>query len=322
MKRRRSKRNIPRRLAGGLVSMAAAAGLTGAAGYALTGQPGSVPGQGENLINRISNVRMAEFEGRLSENLILAIARYISKKQYVLAVKVIWNPEVVPLIQNPELSPEQQKLPGFPIFVRAPGSPAVEGGTPPFVRLEVKVLIDETLPEYYERFVRKIVPIVARLDFNRGDQVVVLKETFPVLQPEDMPPPTLPEKELMRQFGQAPPPGALPPGFMLPVPRAAAVPAPVFSPQAATSPAQAAQIAYDERRLRDSLRIVQSAFQRATTNRERSFYLGMEGSIYYTMDNHEAAKSAWRRAVTYDPTNMEVQEVLSHVDAPTGEEVQ
>ncbi|MCH8884649.1 MAG: hypothetical protein IIA41_14290, partial [SAR324 cluster bacterium] len=89
-----------------------------------------------------------------------------------------------------------------------------------------------------------------------------------------------------------------------------------------TSPAQAAQIAYDERRLQDSLRIVQSAFQRATTNRERSFYLGMEGSIYYTMDNHEAAKSAWRRAVTYDPTNMEVQEVLSHVDAPTGEEVQ
>lgn len=318
MKRRRSNRNIPRRLAGGLVSMAAAAGLTGAAGYALTGQPGSVPGQGENLINRISNVRMAEFEGRLSENLNLAIARYISKKQYVLAVKVIWNPEVVPLIQNPELSPEQQKLPGFPIFVRAPGSPAVAGGTPPFVRLEVKVLIDETLPEYYERFVRKIVPIVARLDFNRGDQVVVLKETFPVLQPEDVPPPTLPEKELMEQLGQAP----LPPSVILQVPVAPAVPAPVFSPQAATSPAQAAQIAYDERRLQDSLRIVQSAFQRATTNRERSFYLGMEGSIYYTMDNHEAAKSAWRRAVTYDPTNMEVQEVLSHVDAPTGEEVQ
>jgi hypothetical protein len=285
--------------------------------------PVGTRGQGENLLNRISNERMAAYEARLTAEINTALSRYVSRHQYVLAVKVIWNPDIVPVIENPQMTPQQQKLPGFPIFVRAPDSPALEGGTPPFTRLEVKVLIDETLPEYYERFVRKIVPIVARLDFNRGDQVVVLKETFPVLPKEEEPPPTLSEKELMEQLGQQPAPGAMPPppgaGMQivpqLALPFGGAAPSP-YTAQTATSPAEAAQLAFDEGRLRDALRIVQSAFQRSTTNRERGFYLGMEGSLHYRMNNSEAAKAAWQRAVTYDPSNLEVHEVLNFLESP------
>jgi tetratricopeptide (TPR) repeat protein len=321
MKRRRKLRDRARR-AGGVLTSLAAAGLAGLTGVGTAVMPHPVAAQGENLINRISNERMNAFEEKLTQDLSSAISRYISKRQFVLAVKVIWNPEVVPIIENPKQSPEQQKLPGFPIFVRAPDSPAAEQGTPPFVRLEVKVLIDETLPEYYERFVRKIVPIVARMDFNRGDQVVVLKETFPVLPKGEEQPPTLSEKDLMQQLGETPPPGQLPP--QLPVPQAGVVmpmmvqPSGAFTPQAATSPSEAAQVAYDEGRYQDSLRIVQSGFQRSTTNRERGFYMGMEGSIYYTMGNVEAAKASWRRAITYDPSNMEVHKVLSFLEAPGG----
>jgi tetratricopeptide (TPR) repeat protein len=288
----------------------------------LTAGPPRAAAQAENLINRISNERMNKFEERLTADLNTALSRYVSKRQYVMAVKVIWNPDVVPAIENPQGTPEQQKLPGFPIFVRAPDSPAGEAGTPPFVRLEVKVLIDETLPEYYERFVRKIVPIVARMDFNRGDQVVVLKETFPVLPKDEAPPPTLSEQELMRQLGETPPPGQLPPQQFVPVPGAPppqfAPPSGAFTPQAAQSPVEAAQIAYDEGRYPDALRIVQSAFQRATTNRERGYLLGLEGSIYYTQGNAEAAREAWRRSVTYDPSNVEVHEVLNYLETQSG----
>ncbi|HEX9843228.1 MAG TPA: tetratricopeptide repeat protein, partial [bacterium] len=161
-------------------------------------------------------------------------------------------------------------------------------------------------------------------DFNRGDQVVVLKETFPVLTKEDEVPPTLPEQELMQQLGETQPPGQLPP--TLPVPQAGVpiiVPQfgqsqGVFTPQAATSPAEAAQVAYDEGRYPDALRIVQSGFQRATTNRERGYYLGMEGSIYYTQGNRDAAKASWRRAITYDPANLEVHEVLNYLESVPG----
>lgn len=322
MRTRRHLRARMRRL-GGVVTSLAAAGLTGLGGLGGTLLGGTLLGAAvarpaaaqESLVNRISNERMAKFEEKLTADLNKALSRYISPRQYVMAVKVIWNPDVVPVIENPELTPEQQKLPGFPIFVRAPDSPAAEEGVPPFVRLEVRVLIDETLPEYYERFVRKIVPIVARMDFNRGDQVVVLKETFPVLPKEEVPPPTLSEKELMDALGETPPPGGLPPSQ--PPPQFAPS-SPAFSPQAATSPAEAAQVAYDEGRYQDALRIVQSGFQRATTNRERGHYLGMEGSIHYTMGNTDAARAAWRRSVTYDPSNLEVHEVLNYLESNPG----
>jgi len=290
--------------------------------------PLSVGAQAENLLNRISNERLHDFEAGLTKEMNAALSRYISKGQYVLAVKVIWNPDVIPLVDTPGLAQEQQKLPGFPIFVRSPDSPAADQGTPPFVRMEVKVLIDETLPEYYERFVRKIIPIVGRLDFNRGDQVTVLKETFPVLPEEERVPPTLPEKELMEQLGETPFPGRQPPMQQVPQagfgamlsPQLSVAPSPSFSPQGATSLSEAAQVAYDERRFQDALRVVQLGFQRSTTNAERSFYLGMEGSIFYTMNNTEGAKASWRRAVTFDPSNMEVHRALNYLESAPGKE--
>ncbi|MCZ6557755.1 MAG: hypothetical protein O7A69_08250 [SAR324 cluster bacterium] len=272
--------------------------------------PGMASGQTENLLDRISNERMRKFEGQLTDNINGAMGRYVSAKQYVLSVKVIWNRDVIPAVQAPGLAPQRQKLPGFPIFVNAPGAPVGDDSTPPFVRMVVKVLIDETLPEYYERFIRKIVPIVARFDTARGDQVVVLKETFPVREKDELPP-TIPEKELMAELGLPvePRPPSQPPAFApgVAVPRRR--PAPEIP--RGISPIEAARLAYDEERYQDALQIVQSAFQRATSNMERSIYLGMEGSVFYTMNNAEGANASWQRAVTFDPTNMEVQRALN-----------
>jgi tetratricopeptide (TPR) repeat protein len=254
--------------------------------------------QTENLLDRISNQRMRDFEERLTNNINGALNRYVSHSQYVLSVKVIWNRDIIPVAQTPGISPTKQKLPGFPIFVNAPGAATGDESAPPFVRMLVKVLIDETLPEYYERFIRKIVPVVARFDAARGDQVVVLKETFPVKnKEEDAPPPTIPEQELMRQLGQTP--QALPPK-------------PALRPRA--DPMQAARIAYEEGRYQDALGIVQSGFQSAKTDQERSVYLGMEGSVLYTMKNQEGAIASWKRSLKFDPANLDVQKVMRFFD--------
>ena len=290
--------------------------ILAAAIFLMAGMIPQAAAQSENLLDRISNEKMVKFEGQLTNSINGAISRYVAPSQYVLSVKVIWNRDIIPAVTSPGIVPEKQKLPGFPIFVGSPGSISGEENIPPFVRMVVKVLLDETLPEYYERFLRKIVPIVARFDTARGDQVIVLKETFPVRE-KDLPP-TLPESELMKQFedpskkfmgppqqsfmsgaGFAGAQGQMPSGRR-------SVPRP--------NPVESAQVAYQEGRFTDALQMVQSAFQKSASNQQRSMYLGMEGSIYYTMKNRNGAGAAWKRALVFDPTNMEVQRALQFLN--------
>jgi tetratricopeptide (TPR) repeat protein len=288
------------RLAAGLVT----AGVCAASWLAA---PAGALAQGSNLVTTINNDKMTAFEDRLTKQINTELARYVPKNQYVLTVKVVFNQEVVPTVQDPALSADKQKLPGFPIFVRAPDSPAVDESTPAYTRLNVKVLLDETLPEYYERFVRKLIPIVARFDAARGDQVIVSKETFPYLK-QDEQPPTLPEKQLMDQLGQQAP---LPPGAVAP---------PGQGPQPSMSNRDVAQTAFDEGRYQDALSAAEAGFQRATTNQERSQYLGIEGSVLYTMNNRDGARAAWQRAATFDPANLEVARMMNYVDQQRGQQ--
>jgi tetratricopeptide (TPR) repeat protein len=273
-------------------------------GAVLAGSARPALAQEENLLERISNERMIEFERKLEQDLHSELRRFLSPAQYVLSVRVIWDRNILPPSAAPELAPEKQKLPGFPIFVRSPGAP-VDDKTPPFTRLTVKVLLDETLPDYYERFFRKIVPIVARFVPERGDQLVVLKETFPELKREDKAAP-LSEQELMGRLPEPLPPAAPP----------SAAPEPKTERM---GPAQEARIAFDEGRYEDALRIVRQATQRARTNEERAQYLAMEGSILYTTNNRAAAKAAWQRALTYNPGDQDVLRVLEFLESrPNG----
>ncbi|HUJ74254.1 MAG TPA: hypothetical protein VL359_05315 [bacterium] len=282
--------------------------LLGALALAGAAWPVRALAQSQDLLNTVSNTKLQAFEERITQRLSNELARYVSRNQFVLSVKVIWNPDVLPATQGPAESPDKEKLPGFPIFVRAPNAPEADKSTPPYTRLTVRVLLDETLPEYYERFVRKLIPIVAGFDAARGDQVVVVKETFPFLNKNEQPP-TLPEGELMKNLGPAPA-GAAPPG---------GAPAPAPEP-GGVSPREAAQNLFDEGRYQDALRAVQDGFQRATSNPERAQYLSMEGSILYTMNNPDAARLSWQRALTFDPADLEVHRMLDYLNsaAPKG----
>jgi hypothetical protein len=91
-----------------------------AAGIAWSG--GSLAfAQQENLLERISNERMIAFEQRLEADLNRELRRFLTPGQYVLSVRVIWDRSVIPPVEGPGLTPDKQKLPGFPIFVRQPG---------------------------------------------------------------------------------------------------------------------------------------------------------------------------------------------------------
>lgn len=258
--------------------------------------PAAVPAQQENLLERISNERMITFERKLEEDLNRELRRFLAAGQYVLSVRVIWDRSVIPPTEAPGLAPDKQKLPGFPIFVRSPGAPT-DDKIPPFTRLVVKILLDETLPDYYERFLRKIVPIVARFVGERGDQLIVLKETFPDLKREQIPPP-LSEQDLMGQ---------------LPEPAPSSVGAPPVDER--LSATQEARIAYGEGRYDDALRVVRQGFQNARNNDERGLFMAMEGSIQYTMNNRDQARAAWQRALTYNPADPEVRRVLDFMQS-------
>jgi len=269
---------------------------------AIAGWPRGASAQRENLVDRISNEQMREFEQQMTDQIRDGLSRYIGEARFVVSVKVIWEKDVIPKLPSPGVQPGKQKLPGFPVFVRSPDAPAVDETTPSFVRMVVKVLLDESLPEYYERFTRKLVPIVARFDESRGDQVIVLKETFPQ-KARQAQPATVPEDELMERLPEMPegPPSTAPS-------------APAGPAEEGMEPAQEAQVAYDEGRYTDALRVARQGFQRATSNRERARFLSIEGSVYYTMQNYDAAREAWRRALVFDPGNEEVHRMLNFME--------
>ena len=64
-----------------------------ALGVAGAGSPRAF-GQSNNLVSQINNEKMTAFEDKLTRQISNELARYISKNQYVLTVKVIWNQDV------------------------------------------------------------------------------------------------------------------------------------------------------------------------------------------------------------------------------------
>ena len=322
-------------------------------GYGLF--PAPAQAQSTRLLNRVLNQRIASFERKMTRDIDAALSKYLSPAQYVLAVNVVWDPGRPTVPGEKTVTQEQHKLPGFPIFIHSQQCVISTGSSTATVRMEIQALIDESLPNYYERFFRKIIPIIARMDFGRGDKLEVQKENFPVLAKfRQMP--VLPEEDLMKKaekvtpaekkgglsgdetsqrfdkprlpgIGPAPedfarrresrgrfqfPPQAAPavPRFL---PRAA--PAPLPPPPVLTTE-ESAQVAFDEGRLEDAARLLKNAFDKSPNNRERSKYMGMLGSVYYTENDLEKAREAWERAAALDPANSEVHTILNFLENP------
>ena len=325
----------------------ARAALFGAALAVFGGWWGLVPApaqaQSTRLLNRVLNQRIASFERKMTRDIDAALSKYLSPAQYVLAVNVVWDPGRPTVAGEKTVTQEQHKLPGFPIFINAQQCRIATGSTSATVRMEVETLIDESLPNYYERFFRKIIPIIARMDFERGDKLIVQKENFPVLAKfRQMP--VLPEEDLMKKaekgsipekkaglpgdetlklpgIGETPEDPASrrentgrflpPPLTRRPVrPAAPAPPPPVLTIE------ESAQVAFDEGRLKDAERLLKSAFDRAPNNRVRSKYMGMLGSVYFSENDPEKAREAWERASALDPANSEVRTILNFLENP------
>ena len=217
------------------------------------------------------------------------------------------------------------------------------GSTSATVRMEVHALIDESLPSYYERFFRKVIPIIARMDFERGDKLIVQKENFPVLSKfKQMR--VLPEEDLMKkadrvtkskekmglpgdESSRSPHQPRLPGlqdktgRFRFPSSPQTGRPRQPFRPRPA-QPApvltteESAQVALDEGRLKEAARLLQSAFDNAPDNRARSKYMGMLGSVHYSENDLEKARESWERAAALDPTNLEVRNILNFLENP------
>lgn len=315
------------------------------AGFGISPSPARA--QSTRLLNRVLNQRIASFERKMTRDIDAALSKYLSPAQYVLAVNVVWDPGQPTVVGEKTITQEQHKLPGFPIFIQSQQCVINTGSTSATVRMEIQALIDESLPSYYERFFRKIIPIIARMDFERGDRLEVQKENFPVLAKYRLKP-VLPEEDLMKKAEKAsksekkkgrngdesskrldPPrlPG-IKPRFEDPARRPETTGAPrtgrpvqPFRPRPPVlTTEESAQLAFDDGRLKDARRILKNAFDKAPNNRQRSKFMGMMGSVYYTENDLEKAREAWERAAALDPANSEVHTILNFLENPPKED--
>ncbi len=151
-------------------------------GAAVFGQEDS---QVENLAFKVLQKQAAEYELALSELLSNNLAKYISETRFHLSVRIYWNPHNMEMLQsqNKELRRKSTKLPGFNVFIKEEEMGLdYYLGAGSVMKLKVDVLIDETLPERYTKFIYQMVPIQARFVAERGDTVTVTPIVFPESQ--------------------------------------------------------------------------------------------------------------------------------------------
>ena len=265
--------------------------------------PAPLAAQGDNLLARVSDRRVAAFERQQTNRLQAAIEHYIPRDRFAVSVKVIWNPNVLPEQERQEtqVGPRGQKLPGFPLYVNPPDRSATDDSqgsftqrAPAFVRMVVYILLDSALPTYYDRFLENLVPVLARFDPSRGDKVDLKREQFPY-------------------------PLARPP-LLSTSPGTAADSSQLGSASGIGAPTQdvrtvwlLAQVAFEDGRLGEALRITEEGFERAATHADRGRFLAMQGSIHFSLGNRQAARQAWQRAVSFDPNNLEAQRALEYL---------
>ncbi len=86
------------------------------------------------------------------------------------------------------------------------------------------------------------------------------------------------------------------------------------------TPLEAARSAFEGRRFPEALGIVNESLRTAKPGPERSLYLGMKGSIFYSLDDLDGARDAWENAVKEDPSNREVREIMKFLKSQQEEE--
>jgi len=144
----------------------------------------------ENLAFKILQKQAAEYERALSDLISKNIEKYIPDDRFHLSVRIFWNPNKLAQIKmkRDEIKKKSGKLPGFNVFVRnKEESLDYYLGAGSVMKLKVEVLIDETLPKHYTKFIHEIVPIQARFITERGDSVRVTAIPFPKAKKRTLP---------------------------------------------------------------------------------------------------------------------------------------
>lgn len=144
----------------------------------------------ENLAFKILEQKAAAYEKQLTESLQTSLARYIPSSRFHLSARIYWNPDQIDKIKlkNEPLKKKENKLPGFPIYIREEVKTLdYYMGSGSVMRLRINVLLDENLPESYELFVKRFIPIQARFVAERGDHMVLSRIRFPEARDDAMP---------------------------------------------------------------------------------------------------------------------------------------
>ena len=131
-------------------------------------------------------LKTAAFEQSLKLNIDKLLARYLSPERFNVSVIIDWDKKLLQEVQlkNLPLDPDASKADA--VNEEVEGDSAISDSTKrnhelkeALKKVQVSVLLDNTLPETQELFVKKLIPAQEFFNPDRGDTVLMERTSFP-----------------------------------------------------------------------------------------------------------------------------------------------
>ena len=131
-------------------------------------------------------LKTAAFEQSLKLNIDKLMARYLSPERFNVSVIIDWDKKLLQEVQlkNLPLDPDTSKADA--VNEEVEGDSAISESAKrnhelkeALKSVQVSVLLDNTLPETQEQFVKKLIPAQEFFNADRGDTVLVERTSFP-----------------------------------------------------------------------------------------------------------------------------------------------
>ena len=131
-------------------------------------------------------LKTAAFEQSLKLNIDLLLARYLSPERFNVSVIIDWDKKLLQEVQlkNLPLDPDTSKA--ITVNEEVDGDSEISESAKrnhelkeALKSVQVSVLLDNTLPETQEQFVKKLIPAQEFFNPDRGDTVLVERTSFP-----------------------------------------------------------------------------------------------------------------------------------------------
>ncbi|MDH5559464.1 MAG: hypothetical protein OEY59_01255 [Deltaproteobacteria bacterium] len=224
-----------------------------------------------------------DYEKFVNDKLSEVTAKYVDRSKFILNVKFYWNADEINKLKRLIVRSDTDgkiKLPGFTIFLeeREPFYEMVASSTN-LMRMEVSVMIDDSVSSDVEPFLNKIIPMNVKIIPERGDMLTVYRGHFPQIgvattittMPGDKQ--LITDMDYEREINQA----------------------------------------FRDGKYRKGIILVDRQLSRKTRAEDQLIYLKKKGSLHIMLQEKDLAKAAWKKALSINPDDRETMVLMERL---------